>query len=256
MADNTNPFSLHNKTILITGASSGIGRQCAVTCSQMGAKIIALGRNEERLQETITQTSDPDTHTYYSIDLVNYQEVEGKIKEIIAQHGNIDGMVNNAGISATLPFKLTSPSKMEPYMQTNVIAGLNLVRLLYKKKYLNAKGSIILMASVMGMVGEAGKTLYGMTKGALIAAAKSMAVEFAPREVRVNSISPGVVETPLSQNSYYSKDEKLLEQVKSQHPLGLGKPEDVANTCVYLLSDASRWVTGTNLTIDGGYTAR
>jgi NAD(P)-dependent dehydrogenase (short-subunit alcohol dehydrogenase family) len=112
------------------------------------------------------------------------------------------------------------------------------------------------MASVMGMVGEAGKTLYGMTRGALIAAAKSMALEFAPREVRVNSISPGVVETPLSQNSYYSKDEKLLEQVKNQHPLGLGKPGDVANACVYLLSDASRWVTGSNLTIDGGYTAR
>ena len=222
----------------------------------MEAKVISLARDEERLKKTLSQCKDTDRHAYYCLDLTDYKQVQEEVGEIITQYEKLDGVINSAGISATLPFKLTSPDKMEQYMQTNVNAGLNLIRLLHKKKALQSGSSIVFIASVMGIVGEAGKTLYGMTKGALIAATKSLAIEFAQRNVRINAISPGVVETPLSQKSYYSKDDKLLKQVKSHHPLGLGKPEDVANACIYLLSDASRWVTGTNIPVDGGYTAR
>jgi NAD(P)-dependent dehydrogenase (short-subunit alcohol dehydrogenase family) len=108
----------------------------------------------------------------------------------------------------------------------------------------------------MGVAGENGKTLYSMTKGALIAAVKSMSIELAPRKIRVNCISPGVVETPMSKSAVYSKDEDSLNRTKSLHPLGIGHPEDVANACIFLLSDASKWITGTNLVIDGGYLAR
>ena len=256
MPETTNPFSLKEKIILITGASSGIGKQCAISCSQMGANIIGLGRNEERLKETLDLCSNPGSHFIYSVDLTDYEMTREKIDEILSNHTKIDGMINSAGISTTSPFKLSSPDKMEHFIQTNVTSALNLVRLAHKKKLLNPGSSIVFLASVMGMVGEIGKTMYGMTKGALIAATKSMALEFASKNIRVNCLSPGVVETPLSKKSYYSQDEKLLEHVKSNHPLGLGKPEDIALACIYLLSDASSWMTGANIPLDGGYTAR
>ena len=116
-------------------------------------------------------------------------------------------------------------------------------------------GSIIFISSVMGMVGETGKVLYGMTKGALIAGTKSLALELARKKIRVNCISPGVVVSPMSENAIYSKDEKSLQRIKDLHPLGLGEAEDVANSCIFLLSDAGKWISGTNLVVDGGYTA-
>jgi len=117
-------------------------------------------------------------------------------------------------------------------------------------------GSIIFISSVMGVVGENGKTMYSMTKGALISAVKSLSIELATRKIRINAISPGVVETPMSKNAIYSRNEESLDKIKSLHPLGLGQPEDVANACVFLLSDASKWITGTNMLVDGGYLAK
>ena len=128
--------------------------------------------------------------------------------------------------------------------------------LLNKLHFSEDGGSIVFISSVMGVVGENGKTLYSMTKGALISAVKSMSVELAPRKIRVNAISPGMVETPMSKNAIYSRNEESLDKLRKMHPLGFGKPEDVANASVFLLSDASRWITGTNLIVDGGYLAK
>jgi NAD(P)-dependent dehydrogenase (short-subunit alcohol dehydrogenase family) len=250
-------YGLQTKLIIVTGASSGIGQQCAITCSQMGATVILFGRNQARLDETLARMSEPETHTSYAIDLVEYDKIADSVSDIVRKKGRIDGIIHCAGISTTLPLNAVSHQKMLLYLQTNVIGAVNLTRHVIKPLHFSeGGGSIIYMASVMGEVGEIGKTLYSMTKGALIAATKSMSVELAPRKIRVNCISPGVVKTPMSENAVYSRDEASLDRVRALHPLGLGTPEDVANACVFLLSDASRWITGTNMIVDGGYLSR
>jgi NAD(P)-dependent dehydrogenase (short-subunit alcohol dehydrogenase family) len=152
---------------------------------------------------------------------------------------------------------MSKPEKMEEFFHVNVHSAFNLTRIITKPSGISEEGaSIVFISSVMGIVGENGKSLYSMTKGALIAGARSLAIELAPRNIRVNCISPGVVVSPMSKGAVYSKDEESLNKIKGLHPLGLGHTEDVANACIYLLSDASRWVTGTNMVVDGGYTAR
>ena len=251
------PFSLADKVILVSGASSGIGRQCAISCSEMGARVIILGRDLERLDETLAATKEPTRHLSYSIDLLDHDKVEVVIKDAVARVGKMHGLINCAGVSTTLPLKMLNSKKMDLFFQTNVYSAINLTRVVSKQSNIADGGaSIIFISSVMGVVGEVGKSLYGMTKGALLAASKSLALELAPKKIRVNCISPGVVVTPMSKNAVYSKDEESLARIKSYHPLGLGKAEDVASTCLFLLSDEARWITGTNICVDGGYTAR
>ena len=251
------PFTLKNKTLLITGASSGIGRQCAILCSQMGATVIGLGRDADRLSETQAMLEQPDKHLFISVDLLDHDALEAVIADAVSQKGKLHGMINSAGISTTLPLRMMKPEKVETFLQTNVAAAINLARLLTKPANVaDEGGSLVFITSVMATVGESGKSLYALTKGAVLAAAKSLAIELAPKNIRVNCVSPGVVVTPMSQKSFYSQSEETLNHIKSLHPLGLGKPEDVAAACVYLLSDAARWVTGSNLMVDGGYTAR
>lgn len=252
-----NPFSLKDHLIIVTGASSGIGRQCAVSCSHQGGKIVLMGRNQARLEETLELMSSRGDHTAYSIDLTSFEQVEDCIKEIVKKSGKINGLINCAGISTTLPINMVKPDKLEEFFRTNVQSSVNLTRIVTKQSnFSETGGSIIFISSVMGEVGESGKSIYSITKGALIAGSRSLAIELAPRKIRINCISPGVVDTPMSKNAVYSRNEESLNKIKSLHPMGLGQPEDIANACVYLLSDASRWITGINLIADGGYTAR
>lgn len=253
----TDPFTLKNKLIVITGASSGIGRMCAIACSKMGATVVLFGRNIEKLKETKKFLVASNNHPFYAVDLQEYDDVSKAVYDIVGNKGKIEGIVNCAGISTTLPFRSLSPQKMDFYFNTNVIASLNLTKCFVKSSNFSPNGgSVIFISSVMGVVGESGKVLYSMTKGALIAATRSLALELAYRKIRVNTISPGVVSTPMSKNAIYNRDEKSYDKIKSLHPLGIGKPEDVANAVVFLLSDASTWITGTNLVVDGGYLSR
>jgi NAD(P)-dependent dehydrogenase (short-subunit alcohol dehydrogenase family) len=252
-----NPFSLSDKNIIVTGASSGIGRQCAISCSYTGARVILLGRDPDRLNETKKEMDVPSQHIEFSVDLIDYEKVKETIEMIIGKVGKIDGLINCAGISTTLPFNISKPDKMDEFFHANVNSAMNLTRLITRPSVIAEKGgSIVFISSIMGIVGENGKSLYSMTKGALIAGAKSLAIELASRNIRVNCISPGVVDSPMSKSAVYSRNEESLNKIRGLHPLGLGQPEDVAWACIYLLSDASRWVTGTNLIVDGGYTAR
>lgn len=251
------PFRLDKRLIVVTGASSGIGRECAISCSRMGARLILLGRDSERLQETLDLMTDPTFHQIYSVDLLDYDRVQAILSEVSETTGPVDGLINSAGISTTLPFKTVTPEKMDHFLKTNVIGSLNLTRLVVKSSsFAKDGGSIVFLSSVMGVVGENGKMLYSMTKGALLSAMRSLAIEFASKNIRFNAISPGVVETPMSQKAIYNRNPEAFSKIKALHPLGLGKTSDVANACIYLLSDAARWVTGTNLVVDGGYLAR
>jgi NAD(P)-dependent dehydrogenase (short-subunit alcohol dehydrogenase family) len=253
----SNPFSLEKKLILVTGASSGIGRQCSISCKQQGANVIIMGRNRERLNETRMLMNDAGNQEMYAFDLTEYDAAEKIIKEIVARNGKINGLINCAGISTTLPFNMATPGRINEFFAVNVQATFNLARIVVRQTNISEKGaSIIFVSSVMGEVGEVGKSIYSITKGALIAGSRSLALELAPRRVRVNCVSPGVVMTPMSMNSAYSRNEEALNKIRNLHPLGFGQPEDVANACLFLLSDASKWITGINLIIDGGYTAR
>ncbi|MCK8623653.1 SDR family NAD(P)-dependent oxidoreductase [Prevotella sp. E13-27] len=251
-----NPFSLEGKTILVTGASSGIGRQCAISCSQMGAKVVIIGRNEDRLKETESQL-EGSGHLVISYDLTDLKHQKELVVDIVNKMGLIDGLVNCAGISTTLPYKLMSPGKVDEFFKTNVFATIELTRQVLGVKNVNKQGaSVIFFASVMGVVGENAKSLYSFTKGALISGCRSMAIEYATKKIRINVISPGVVETAINKNQPYLADPDRRKVTESLHPLGIGTTEDIANACIYLLSDASKWITGQNLIVDGGYTIK
>ena len=250
-------FLLTNKVVVVTGASSGIGRACAIVCSAYGAKVVLMGRNADRLEETRSMMKDPDLHLIYSFDLSVTLDAEPMIKDAVSKLGKINAVIHAAGISLTLPFRSVSHKNLEESFSINVYASSIISKLIIKPVYFNESGgSIIFITSVMGMVGEVGKTVYAMTKGALISGVKSMAVEYAQRHIRFNCLSPGVVISPMSQKSEYSKNDESFNKIQSYHPLGMGTPEDVANACLFLVSDASKWITGTNLVVDGGYTCR
>ena len=251
-----NPFTLQGKTIIVTGASSGIGQQVAISCSEMGARVVMIARNEERLEETKKQLSGKG-HLAVSYDLADLEHQKELVSDIVSKVGAIDGLVNCAGISATLPLKLMKPEKVDELFRTNVYATIELTRQVLGVKNVNKEGaSVIFFASVMGCVGENAKSLYSFTKGALISGCRSLAIEYAPRKVRINVVSPGLIETPINKNQPYLADPEKRKETESMYPLGLGKTEDIANTCVFLLSDASRWITGQNIIVDGGYTIK
>lgn len=258
MTDYPGLFSLENQTILITGASSGIGRACAIACSQAGARVLACGRNQLRLDETLQLLSRQElNHRALLLELTDSEAVDAAMDALEAEGVKLNGMVYAAGVSTTLPLRNFKKEQLHQMMDTNVYAALYLARRVTKKKMVAEEGqSIVLLSSVMGNLGESGKSMYSATKGALQAAARSLAVELAAKKIRVNTVSPGVVETPMSQTAVYSRNEEARKAIESLHPLGLGKPEDVAASVLYLLAQASGWVTGHNLIVDGGYSAK
>lgn len=251
-----NPFSLKDKTILITGASSGIGRQCAIDCAKMGAQIALFGRNQSRLQETLNLL-EGEGHLYFSVDLSDSDLIVPMVADVVDKMGRIDGLVNCAGISGVFPLKLMTEERILYYIKTNVVSAMELTRECLKKKHFNQSGgSIVFLSSIMGLVGEKGKSLYGLTKGALVSAARALAVEYADRRVRINCISPGAIVTPINATLPYMADPERRMQLENQHLLGLGETSDISNGVIYLLSDAARWITGQNIIIDGGYTVK
>ena len=254
---NYNPFSLANKVILVTGASSGIGAQCAIDCSRMGAKVILVARNEERLKQTLNQM-EGDGHLVLPFDLSSSDGLKETIKEVVGQVGKINGVVNCAGISSVTPLKLVTDDLLDQFFRTNVYAAINLSKEVTRAGNYDKEGgcSIIFLASIMGLCGEKCKTMYSATKGALIAAARSMACELAKNRVRVNVVSPGAIETPINAKLPHMADPELRKELEAKHLLGLGECSDISNACIYLLSDAAKWVTGQNLIVDGGYTCK
>lgn len=249
-----NPFQLQDKTILITGASSGIGRQCAIDCSKMGAKVILVARNEERLKETLSLLEGTG-HCWYKFDLGNLDEI-GTLVEHIREAGSLDGFVHAAGIEKTLPMKFLKISDYEELLRTNLLSALEIIKCLIRLGALHKESHLVLIASILSVIGRKGLTAYAASKGAMVAAVRTMALELASKKICVNCVSPGTVLTPMMQRFLSTLSEEEYEERLNGFPLGLGEPQDVSNMCVYLLSDASRWVTGQNFIVDGGYTIK
>ena len=250
MMDSTsfNPFSLAGKTILVTGASSGIGRETALYCSRMGASVVVTGRDPGRLQDTFAQLSG-NNNIQITAELTSSEDVD----RLLSSLPPLDGAVLCAGNSTTLPLQFGTREKFDGMFEVNFFAPVELLRLLYKKKLLQKGASVVLIASLGGTHSfMPGNGVYGASKAALNAVMKYAAREYAVRRIRVNSICPGMVDTPLIHRGTIT-EEQLAEDAK-HYPLGrYGRPEDIANGAIYLLSDASSWLTGHDLVIDGGF---
>ena len=215
-----------------------------------------MARNEENLKKTYQQL-ESGNHLYFAQDVTEYDKLENIISESVSRIGKISGFVHSAGIGMTLPLKSLSPIYYEKIFAVNVISAFELAKIISKKKYLNENGSsFIFISSIMGLLGEEGKVAYCSSKGALISASKAMALELSQKKIRVNCILPAVVETEMSEMFFNTIATEAKKDILDMHPLGLGNPDDIAYTCVFLLSDASKWVTGTSLIVDGGYSAR
>ncbi len=251
-----NDFKLHDQKILITGASSGLGREIAVACSEVGANVALVGRNDAALQETMALMKKGE-HYSYICDVTDGFALGELFNAIKNDMGPISGFVHSAGIELTLPLKANSIEKYRNILDVNLIAALELSRYVVKKKYRDEKVSIIFISSIMGIVGSPALTAYSASKGALIASSRSAAMEYADKGVRFNCISPGHID---GTKMAYELFDKLSPEAKNdlvlKHPLGLGKPRDVGNASVFLLSNASSWITGINLVVDGGYSAQ
>ncbi len=242
-----NPLNLQGKTLLVTGASSGIGKATAILASKLGATIVLVARNVERLNETLSELAG-EGHSAISAELTD----EEQLKKIVESVPNLNGAVFCAGKGLTLPVQFCDRAHFDEIFNVNFFSTVELMRLLYKKKKITKDASIVLLASMGGTrIFSGGNGIYGASKAALDSFMKFAAKEFAARKVRVNSICPAMVDTPLIHRGTVS-EEQLAEDAKRYPLKRYGKPEDIANAAVFLLSDASSWITGTSMIVDGG----
>lgn len=250
-------FSLKDQLIIISGASSGIGKACALACDHLGANLALFGRDMDRLSAVKAELTGDD-HFCYAFDIGDSQLLELKLKETFEQMGPFNGFIHSAGIQKTLPLKLTDSKVFSDQYRVNVIAGFDLVRIVLRKKYFHSHGSsLVFIASINGVIGAGAQIAYSASKGAVIAAVRSLALELAPQNIRVNSISPGMVDRTQMTDGIVKMLSKDWEQKnRSDYPLGWVEPEDVANAATFLLSNSSKKITGTNLIVDGGYSVK
>lgn len=245
-----NPMSLEGKTILVTGASSGIGRAIAIECSKLGASVIATGRNEERLAETLAQM-EGESHQAIAVDLAT----DDGIAALVSQLPKLDGVAHVAGIGKTCPAPFIKREALESVLNTNLLSPILLQGSLLKKKKIKDGASLLFMASIAGYAAKAGQSIYAAGKGALMAYMKVLTLELGGRGIRANCILPGMVETPLIQHGTF--DEEMLQADMAKYPISrYGQPEEVAHLAAFLLSDAAAWISGSNYVIDGGLTRR
>lgn len=242
-----NLIDLSGKTIIVTGASSGIGRQAAITLSEVGAKIVATARNEERLKDTITMLSGRG-HSYYSFDLDNVEGIEGLLNDVVLKEGKLDGLAFCAGIDATRPYKSLTPGVMERVMRTNFFSFYEMTRQFAKKKVSKDGSKIVVISSIASEKPDKGQAAYAASKAAIDAAIISLSKELMPRQININSVRPSFVRTPLSQEMTTDSEKYHI----NMQPLGLIEPIDVAILAAYLLSPAANMITGRAMDIDGG----
>ncbi len=249
-----NPFNLNGKTILVTGASSGIGRQTAITLSFLGARVVLVARNETNLNETALKLHGIG-HLVRPFDFSETALIPDWMKSLSSEIGPMSGVVHSAGVHSIRPIRMLTPDDFGSIFKVNVEAAVMLAKGFRQKGVRSENGGIVFVSSVAGIVGQPGVSLYCATKGALISLSKSLALELASEGIRVNCVAPGVVETEMSGTLRDKLTPDQYEKIQSMHPLGLGQAEDVANSIAFLLSPAARWITGTTLIVDGGYTA-
>jgi NAD(P)-dependent dehydrogenase (short-subunit alcohol dehydrogenase family) len=242
-------MNLIGKTVLITGASSGIGQGTAITLSQLGARLIISGRDTARLNDTLEQLAG-EGHLAICADLSTAEELD----QLVAQCPKLHGIVHSAGQQGVSPVHLFHDEFADAVFNTNTIAPIKLTKRLLMGGKIERGGSIVFLTSIAAHTGTRGVALYSASKAALLGYTRAAAIELAPKRIRVNCVAPGLVVTPLIEEHDNIANKGWLEEQATRYPLGLGKVDDVANACAFLLSDLSRYMTGTSLVMDGGCT--
>ncbi len=253
------PFAreaLRGKTILVTGASSGIGRATAVLASRCGAKVILLGRSTAQLEETLTSLGKGE-HSSHALQLSESEEAVTKLQNICSASGPLDGVFHSAGVGLVRPIKITKQEHIAEVMAASLGGTFALARVMSMRNIMSQDGgSIVVMSSVAGSRGQAGMSAYSASKGAIDAAVRSLSCELAPRRIRINSLITGAVATEMHQRTIAAMPSDSVDEYKAKHLLGFGEPDDVAHVAVFLLTDGARWVTGASWVVDGGYLAK
>lgn len=250
-----NPMDLTGRTVMVTGGSSGIGRDTAVLLAQLGARVILVARSEDKLKETSALLEGTD-HVIAPFDLAEVDAIPGWMKEMASRAGPIHGLVHSAAIQFTRPLRMANMERIEKMMRVNVVAAMLLAKGFRQKDVGVAPGgSVVFLTSVMGMVGQPGQSEYSASKGALIGMVKSLACEWAGEGVRVNCVAPGLVWSGMGERAKEKLSPEQLEEYAGMHLLGVGEGRDVAYAVAFLLGDTGRWITGTTLVVDGGYIA-
>lgn len=245
-----------SRWVVVSGASSGLGKAIAAQLGRCGARVVLLGRNETRLEETASMLPAGSARVVVQ-DLSVISAIGPLVRSLREELGPLYGLCHSCGVVETRPLASFQAGSFSQMMEVNVTAGLELARALCRQDVIETGGGALLfLASIYGWVGMPGQLAYSATKGAMLAAARVLAVELARRRIRVNTLSPGLVHTPLSDGALKALSPAQVRALESAYPLGVGSPEDVARCAAFLLAPQNGWLTGTDLVVDGGYTAR
>ena len=251
-----NPMSLEGRTILVTGASSGIGREASILLSRLGAKVILVGRNREQLDVTASQLEGRACRVK-TFDLNQLGEINEWLKRVGTDEAGLHGLVHCAGMQMTRPLRVTTQENVEQLLRINFLAAVQLAKSFRQRGVCQKPASsLVFVSSIMGLVGLPALSIYSASKGALDGFCRSLALEYAPEGIRVNCVSPGHVRTEMTEEVAQQMPAEQYEVLRAAHPLGFGSTLDVANAIAFLLDDTGRWITGTTLVVDGGYTAK
>lgn len=250
-----NPLTLARRRYLVTGASCGIGRATAILLSKLGAQVILVARNVEALEET--KRCMNGEHIVAPFDLSSpLGDYQGWLSNVVNDFGKLNGLVHCAGKNFSFPLKAISEKSLQEAFDINVGSAFKLASVFRRRNIsVSEHKSIVFLSSVMGRVGQPGASLYAATKGSIVALTKSLALELMNDKIRVNCVSPACVETKMTTDLINKMSDDQALRIKSHHPMGFGRPEDIANMIVFLLSDAAEWITGADFAVDGGYTA-
>lgn len=247
-------LTFSNHKVIITGASSGLGKDAVEKLNANGVFTVLCGRNEAKLNTVKAGLTNSQLSDVLVIDFENFSSIKQWLKESVNSSGVFTGFVHCAGVDITKPYKLLKEADFDLLYKLNITTPFSIAKELVNKSFFSKEGgSLIWMGSVMGSLGQKGKIAYTANKSAIDGLVKSLALELAPRNIRVNSVAPGIVKTPLTEDLFSKLSEESISEIEKMHPLGLGNSEDVSNLIAFLLSDQSKWITGTTHYIDGGY---
>jgi NAD(P)-dependent dehydrogenase (short-subunit alcohol dehydrogenase family) len=249
-----NPISLNTKKFLITGAASGLGKSISILLSQLGAELILVDINKDGLNDTLKLCKTNSKKLV--LDLTNTESIRPKIEETVLEFGKIDGLVHSAGVSYLSPLKFVDKETTNNVFLLNTYAAIELSKIFTDRKISTKEGSIVFISSIYGCVGSVANVGYAMSKSALHGITKSLAIELASKKIRVNCVAPGFIETEMFKSMADNFGPDYYQNITNLHPLGLGKAEDIADIVAFLLSNMSRWITGSIINVDGGYTAQ